>query len=796
MTVIDSATPSALTPPSDPADVDQWLGEREAEIAEVVRAEMLRIVNTAIDRYVASLTAAGDPAAFDGMQGDWTKFVNNDLGDRVGGMYLSGALAAFVQNPAAQTIPGPYQATWASAMNVNATQYLSTATNRIVGAGPETWNHVRSLVTDSIDRGTSNEKLKDTIQQATGYTEFRSDTIGRTETVGAYNAGDYDGAVQLGEYGPVEKSWLAANDARTRPSHQAADGQTVPFAEPFDVGGVRMMRPHDVGAPAGEVVNCRCVLQLLYPGDTRPDGTVIEDTKPEPEWQPGPVVNEAGDEIDPATLRRAPEQPSLGGAHPKTVLVDTNGNQYLFKPQEEWVAQGEAAASQIAIRGGLDVPRVTVMRFDGQVGSVQPMLSGARKPFGPGSPHDFDPTKLSAADVHVMQQHRVFDWLVGNHDAHAGQFVRVGYANTGTSRLVGIDKGQAFKYFDNDKLDVKYHPNGKYGEAMPVHNIIEDAWATNRIGDDAFMKAYNKNGNALTDTIGKLSAIPDAEYRAMLRPYAQGRYATAEAVDEFLDLAVARKNALADDLRKYHYRLLAQRKKVRKALQPTPPPAVPGSGGLKGMSGAKPSINSNDFMDAVDHPVYSRQQYPRLVDYTGGTYTPLNKSLRFGTDEYKHYVDEMRTAMKPLKDDIVVYRGTNLLGGWRGPQLVPDDITTLQGSVFHDRAFLSTSAGSKGPAMSGDTAFIIRANAGTRGTYVENVSNVKGEREFILRDGSNMYVHVVRRADPKRHRWEENYQWIIEAEVVDDDWIRNAGLRTWDSNRQAWIGDVGNASSL
>lgn len=37
--------------------------------------------------------------------------------------------------------------------------------------------------------------------------------------------------------------------------------------EPFDVGGVQMNAPHDDSAPAEEVVNCRCVVDFLFPGE-------------------------------------------------------------------------------------------------------------------------------------------------------------------------------------------------------------------------------------------------------------------------------------------------------------------------------------------------------------------------------------------------------------------------------------------------------------------------------------------------------------------------------------------------
>ena len=55
--------------------------------------------------------------------------------------------------------------------------------------------------------------------------------------------------------------WLATEDQRTRPDHVEADGQEQPWGTPFRLGpggAVLMMHPHAAGAPANQVVNCRC----------------------------------------------------------------------------------------------------------------------------------------------------------------------------------------------------------------------------------------------------------------------------------------------------------------------------------------------------------------------------------------------------------------------------------------------------------------------------------------------------------------------------------------------------------
>ncbi|MCC8164492.1 MAG: hypothetical protein LIO86_15335 [Lachnospiraceae bacterium] len=55
------------------------------------------------------------------------------------------------------------------------------------------------------------------------------------------------------------KQWDATLDSRTRPDHQAADGQLRELDEDFNVGGERMKAP-GVGGSARNVCNCRCCM--------------------------------------------------------------------------------------------------------------------------------------------------------------------------------------------------------------------------------------------------------------------------------------------------------------------------------------------------------------------------------------------------------------------------------------------------------------------------------------------------------------------------------------------------------
>jgi hypothetical protein len=808
---VDLAT---FEPPSR-SDRDSWLDERAEFLASRLAAIARRVTHDAVSRYAStvSLTAAGDPGALDGMAAAFNTEAIEFAGDYTASMYASGELSAWVSATLTEEellhdaggefvtshivhLPPPveFAQEWQNVVNVNAVEYQAKATNRIVGASDDIWREVRTRTVESLHDGLSNEQLKDRIEAVTGYSEFRADTIGRTETMSAYAGGEMDGARALGEHGPVEKLWLTRVDGRTRKSHKEADEQVRLLDEPFDVGHHQMDRPLDPSAPPEEVVNCRCRVLFLYVGDRRPDGSVVgeDDNAPivaevaaPPTWQaPETLDGQVGE------LRKADDQPSLGGAHSKVVLVDDAGNLYLFKYEpNDWVSHAEAASAEIAKRAGLDVPQVGITSFNGQRGTIQPMLKGARAPFGKNvSQHAFDPTKISTADIRQIQQHGIVDWLVGNNDGHANQYIRIVYAKDG-GQLVGIDKGQAFKFFDQDRLDVDYHPNSVYGEARPAAKIIDQAYAEGRLSSKEW--GYYRHKNDVAPMIDKLQAIPDDEYRSMLRVYAEGRYPGDDtAVDKFLDAAVARKNDLADDIRRYHDRLYNKNLKVRKAQAPPPRQlSVAGPGGPRGMDGAPIAQNSVTWMSKNDHPMSTNDRgkagFKDVQGWTGGGSSQWGAPMRRGKiSTVQSHVDGIDRWMQPVKGDMIVTRGVRA----SEMPLPPGGLSALQGSVLQDPAFLSTSAAKVGgtdiaPAFMRDTVLKIRLNEGVgRGAYVRPISGFASEREFLVDRNSLMYVHSVRRpnADDIKAGL-GSASWIVDCEIVDRDWLIEQGVKVWNT---------------
>ena len=260
------------------------------------------------------------------------------------------------------------------------------------------------------------------------------------------------------------------------------------------------------------------------------------------------------------------------GTHNSQVHEEpATGNKWLIKQpptKAPYLAHGDVAASAIQQHSGLDTPPTFLTQTaGGKPASAQLMYPNAKDAF-PGK--KFDPEKLNDEDLLTIQKHHALDWLIGNHDSHGGQFIR-----DQSGKLIGIDKGQAFKYFNQDQLHWNHHPNAHYDEKEPVYNTLYRNFAKGG------RQIFDPRDGDLGKYVQGLQDIPDDEYRGLLQYYAQtakaqgalGRhYDPAEyqgLADEdrfdpndangFLDAAVHRKNNLTQDLGRLYDKAQAYR---------------------------------------------------------------------------------------------------------------------------------------------------------------------------------------------------------------------------------------------
>ena len=118
---------------------------------------------------------------------------------------------------------------------------------------------VQEAVASGFEVGETMAQISDRIDAVYEFAlEGRADRIARTEVVSASNAGNLEA---LTKSGAQNKEWLSSRDEKVRETHISLDGATVPMSSDFiSPSGAQLAFPGDPGAPAEEVINCRCVV--------------------------------------------------------------------------------------------------------------------------------------------------------------------------------------------------------------------------------------------------------------------------------------------------------------------------------------------------------------------------------------------------------------------------------------------------------------------------------------------------------------------------------------------------------
>lgn len=325
-----------------------------------------------------------------------------------------------------------------------------------------------------------------------------------------------------------------------------------------------------VQTPAGQKATGG--LQVPKPATHVVAPTNIQIPAPGPAVAPKPALTPPLDATGFPALPPVPPKPSVSDltftgkvfntASKAQVWVDSNGQKWLFKPiagqsySAKFLTEIDIATSRLQSKALMQRPGIYSFTLDGKKGTLQSMFDSTDA-FPGGS---FDPLKLSAEDILVLQREQIFDWLISNHDTHSGQWIR-----TADGALIGIDKGQSFKFFPNDKLSWTYTPVTPLGVDKLTYSTMWKAFV-----DGKKIDLQDPTQGPLGDYIARLMAIPDDEYKDLLRPYFTSRVAKDGYgdVEQYLTMAVARKNALKTDFEKFY----AKAVKARAAATPSPSP--------------------------------------------------------------------------------------------------------------------------------------------------------------------------------------------------------------------------------
>lgn len=241
-----------------------------------------------------------------------------------------------------------------------------------------------------------------------------------------------------------------------------------------------------------------------------------------------------------------------GGAHSKWHFTDETGADWMLKNGDDFRLEGELAAHKIGHIAGFDIAeaRIGTQKVAGRnkKGFLQKMY---RSDEVKGELADVMPSgSFVGVDddiIRQVQEHQVLDWLIGNHDGHKQNFLVLK-----DGRVVGIDKGQAFKFMGKDRLAHDFVPPQNFGEV--AYNRM---WAEYRAG------RIDLDLDSIADVLTRIEALDDEAYAALVRTYAEGRFnagsragflngTAARSSDDLVELAVERKRDIREQFEEFY----------------------------------------------------------------------------------------------------------------------------------------------------------------------------------------------------------------------------------------------------
>lgn len=239
-----------------------WLGEVRTQACALAREQIVTLAVPDLDAVPAAEVTGLEVAS--GPDGWEQRISLRDLFDRAYWRRRTADLLSPFVRSAARRGGASISASF-SLDEPAVAQFLDDRVAELAGQVTATTEAVlRSRVlAHGVAEGESVPELRARLQSVfTDLSDYRATMIARTETVGAYNAAAQEAALDAGA---TRKTWLATDDARTRRTHKAASGKSVPLNKRFELTQSRW--PGDPTAPANQSINCRCALTFQFEED-------------------------------------------------------------------------------------------------------------------------------------------------------------------------------------------------------------------------------------------------------------------------------------------------------------------------------------------------------------------------------------------------------------------------------------------------------------------------------------------------------------------------------------------------
>lgn len=239
---------------------------------------------------------------------------------------------------------------------------------------------------------------------------------------------------------------------------------------------------------------------------------------------------------------------TLGGMHSKQAWTDQAGNEWMSKafptdPNSKARVDAEHQANVIGRMFGFRNPETRVMDLNGVYSYVQHLKPATGSLSGKG------PAQLSDESLAQAMEEHVLDWLVSNHDSHPDNLL----TDPDGKSIIGIDKGQAWRFFPDDKLAVGYKASN------PVHVWYDQFYKAVQSGSIDKKKADFVTRRVLQKALRVQDKL-DAEFKKALEEAHKNRksFPNGWSREEFIEQIVARKKGIAKDFHDFYGKLYKQ----------------------------------------------------------------------------------------------------------------------------------------------------------------------------------------------------------------------------------------------
>lgn len=185
---------------------------------------------------------------------------------------IKGAISGAIEDAAKATQKAVGGELVTAASNPAVARYMATKQLQIVeGPMSVVAARIKRILAQSLAEGSQTavsladrvreglEEMVDSLEALKDQLGTRAMMIARTESAGAANTARVE---QFKAGGVVQHEWITAGDDLVREGHQI-DGEIAIVGESFSNG---MRKPHEEGAPAASVVNCRCLTAPVLEG--------------------------------------------------------------------------------------------------------------------------------------------------------------------------------------------------------------------------------------------------------------------------------------------------------------------------------------------------------------------------------------------------------------------------------------------------------------------------------------------------------------------------------------------------